>query len=196
MHDEFIVADGLIANYNKGIRQYRKSVEFGELTVANVEGENPDFDALQVPAEGEAAIEPAEEGKPDAALDVEVAETAEALDESAEEAAEEGEEASVKERSKLSLYIEWACAICIPLVLLILAICGVLSYATAIYVIAVGFVPYGIWKGRETNTVYTVVLGCALIAVLTAIYCLWMEVGRYHFQINAKEAFQQQRFDQ
>ena len=164
--------------------------------MANVEGENPDFDALQVPAEGEAAVEPVAEIKDFAVSDEELAESVESLDESAAETDEEVEDGSAKERSKMSQYIEWGSVGGISVILLILAVCGILSYATAFYLIAVGLVPYGIWLGRETNTVYTVILGCALIGVLTAIYCLWMEVGRYQFEINAKKAFQQQRFDQ
>ncbi len=159
--------------------------------MANVEGENPDFDALQVPGEGEAAVEPAAETEIASPSDETLAEPIESLDESAAESEEEIEEAPAKDRGKMPVYIEWGCAIGLPVIILILAVSGILSYATAIYIIAVGFVPYGIWKGRETNTVYTVILGCALIAVLTAIYCLWMEVGRYEFQVNAKAASQQ-----
>jgi hypothetical protein len=31
-----------------------------------------------------------------------------------------------------------------------------------------------------------VLLACALVAMLTAIYCLWSELGNYEFNIKAK----------
>ena len=44
--------------------------------------------------------------------------------------------------------------------------------------------------GRKTNTVFVVFLGCVLAAVLTAVYCLWMELARYKFDIKAQDAKQ------
>ena len=93
----------------------------------------------------------------------------------------------LKVTGKLPIYLEWGGAIGIPVIILALAWFEVLYFSTALYVISVGFIPYGIWKGRETNTVYTVILGCTLVAVLTAIYCLWLEVGRYNFEVKAKQ---------
>jgi hypothetical protein len=43
---------------------------------------------------------------------------------------------------------------------------------------------------RKTNDLYTVILGCALIAILTGIYCLWLEWGRYQFDTKARQAKQ------
>ncbi len=47
-----------------------------------------------------------------------------------------------------------------------------------------------LWLGHKTNTVYVVILGCVLAAVLTAVYCLWTEMERYNFDIKAQEAKQ------
>ena len=44
--------------------------------------------------------------------------------------------------------------------------------------------------GRKTNTVFVVILGCVLAAVLTSVYCLWMELVRYKFDIKAQDAKQ------
>ena len=37
----------------------------------------------------------------------------------------------------------------------------VLYLSTAIYLVSVGLVAFGVWRGRETNTAYTVLLACA-----------------------------------
>jgi hypothetical protein len=100
---------------------------------------------------------------------------------------EEAEEAE-KEPYQLPPYVEWGGAIGIPLILLVLGWFQIIYFSTAIYLIAVGFIPYGIWKGRATNTVFTVFLACALAAVLTGLYCLWLEIGRYQFDVKAREA--------
>jgi cation transport ATPase len=110
----------------------------------------------------------------------------EGVEEAAVEEEKEVEEEEEKKPKEIPLYVELAVAGGISAVLLLLAWFQVVLFSTALYLIAVGFVPYGIWKGRETNTVYSVMLGCALVAVLTAIYCLWLEVGRYGFEVKAK----------
>ena len=181
--------------------------------MADDKGGSPDFfddmDALNAPFEdatpSEGAAEPmaeSEEGFLDGFGETEAAEPmAELLDglgeteaaEAAETAAEpeEAAEEVEKQPSKLPFYLELAGAIGIPLLLLALALLNVLSFSTAVYLIAIGFIPYGIWKGRETSNVYTVILACALAALLTAVYCLWLEWGRYQFDVKARGAKQQ-----
>ena len=168
--------------------------------MADIEGGSPDFfddlDALAVPGEDIAspdqAAEPTAEPVSELLADVGDAEAAQI----GEPTAEPEKPAAEKKPSKLPLYLELAGAIGIPLLLLVLAWLQVLNFSTALYIIAVGFIPYGIWKDRETSTVYTVILACALAAVLTAVYCLWMEWGRYQFDVKARGAKQQVRASQ
>lgn len=92
-----------------------------------------------------------------------------------------------KEQNNQSALIEWVGAVGVLLILLAIAWLGMLNFSTAIYLIAVAFVPFGIWKGRKTSTIFTVILGCTLIAVLTAVYFLWVEFGRYQFDVKARD---------
>ena len=170
--------------------------------MANVEGESPGFDDFKLPDEEATPAEPVAEGvaseeeaaaadEPDATPiddEGEQAVTEKPEDEASPE--EEAQEEVFTEPSQLPVYLEWAGAIGIPLVLLALGWFSVLYFSTVIYIISVGFVPYGIWKGRKTSTVFTVILGCALVAILTAIYCLWLELGFYRFDIKAQDAKQ------
>lgn len=162
----------------------------------NVEGENPDFDDFALPGEGAFPEEPIDElagisdelvAPPIEAEDMQPEpEIAKEVEPPAKEAVAE----AAKVPGKVPNFVEWGCVIGLPVLLVLLALVNVVYLSTAVYVIAVGFIPYGIWKGRATNTVYTVILGCTLAAVLTAIYCLWLEVGRYQFDIKAREAKQ------
>jgi hypothetical protein len=181
--------------------------------MANSEGESPDFDELKTPGE-EAPAEPVSaddfqdlEGLD--ALGSEMAEetAAEPLEEAilpegepieAKEAAEPegeqpeavGEKKPQKEPAGLSPTVVWGGAIGICVLMLVLAFLHVMFFATAVYVACVGLIGYAIWSGRATNTVYTVILACALVAVVTAVYYLWLEMDRYHLDIKAKEAKQ------
>ena len=172
--------------------------------MANVEDENPNFDELKTPGEEAAAEEPVledeaapadgadEQPQPVEATDAEEAEVkAEGTKEGGEEEAEESEkEEAKKEAGKLPLVVELAGVIGVPVVLLALFWFKIIFFSTAIFLIGVGFIPYGLWKGRRSNTVFTVFLGCTLAALLTATYCLWMELGRYQFDLKAQEAKQ------
>ncbi len=173
--------------------------EAGESSLPDLEGEEfipPDFESLLTPetvspdAPEPSALEavPASEiAAEDAVVSVESATIAGPDDEVTVEAEPE-KPATLSEQLKANL--DWAIAGGIAVVMLLLAVLGLFNYATAIYVVAVGLVVYAMWKMRETNDLYTVVLGCALIAILTAIYCLWLEWGRYQFDTRAREAKQ------
>jgi hypothetical protein len=182
--------------------------------VAKIEDEGPDFDQLDVVGEeGAEEVTPAEEPASDLLseelpVDMESVEPIEPVEtegepteiepvaeteslppeEPAADVEEQEEVEEPKEPNKRALYLEIAGAVGIPLILLAIAVFHVVYFSTALYLIAVGLVPYGIWKGRETNTAYSAILGCALIAVLTAVYVLWIEIGRYQFDIKASEA--------
>lgn len=177
--------------------------------MANVEDENPNFDELKTPGEETAAEEPVledeaapadgadEQLQPVEATDAEVeaadeAEVkAEETEEGGEKEAEESEkEEAEKEAGKLPLVVELAGVIGVPVILLALFWFETIFFSTTIFLIGVGFIPYGIWKGRKSNTVFTVFLGCTLAALITAAYCLWMVMGRYHFDFKAQEAKQ------
>lgn len=189
--------------------------------MANVKDENPDFDELKLPGEEEEAVpvepladdllqefqpldasefpEPAAEESafgPPVETEGGPVETEEASQEPTPEegTAEEPAEGPAKPSRELPPKVEWGAVAGVSVLLFVLALAGLLYFATAIYVISIGMVGYGIWKGRETNSVYTVFLGCTLVAVLTAIYCLWMELGRYHYDVKAREARQRVSF--
>jgi hypothetical protein len=87
-------------------------------------------------------------------------------------------------------YMEWGAAVVLLVALLAVASLRMILFSTAVYVILVGLVCYAIWKTRATNTVYTVILGCTLIAVITAVFCLLTELGRYDYDVKAQKAKQ------
>ncbi len=172
--------------------------ETGESSLPGFDAEAfipPDFESLlsSETVEPEAAEPFAPEAAAPAvevAAEDAVAET-EKVEEPAEETpAEEKPEKEAKPPSKLMANLDWAIAGGIAALLLLLGLSGLLNLATAVYAISVALVLFAIWKSRQTNDMYTVILGCALIAILTAVYCLWMEVGRYRFDIKAREAKQ------
>jgi hypothetical protein len=84
--------------------------------------------------------------------------------------------------------LEIAVAIGVPVVCIALAFLGFLNFSTALYIIGLAYVALMTWMGRETNTVYTVILGCVLIALLTSVYCLWTVLAKYGFDVKAQEA--------
>jgi len=47
-----------------------------------------------------------------------------------------------------------------------------------------------IWKRIAETSPFTVFLGVSLLALLIAIFCLWMELRHYNFDIDAQEANQ------
>ncbi len=130
--------------------------------------------SVEVAAEGETAG--AEKAEPSAAHE--------------EGVEEKAEEEKAKKPSKLMSYLDWPVAVGAAAILLILAACQMLNFSTAIYVISVGCVACAIWKGRRTSNIYTVLLGLCLIAILTSLYCLWLEMDRYQLDVKAREAKQ------
>jgi hypothetical protein len=124
----------------------------------------------------------------------ELAEGLEAPAESVEKPTETLAEPTEEPPAKLPFYVEIGCAIGLAVIVLALAWCGVWFFSTAIYLIGLGLIPYGLWLGRRTNTVYTIFLGCVAAALLTAIYCLWIEMGRYRFDVRARAAKQRVSF--
>jgi hypothetical protein len=91
-------------------------------------------------------------------------------------------------------------AIVILAIILVLVFLGYLNFSTALYALGLAIIPLMLWAGRKTSTVYTVILGCVLIALMTSIYLLWCVLARYNFDVKALEAKQQrtttaQQFD-
>ncbi|MEN6407311.1 MAG: hypothetical protein ABFC77_12675 [Thermoguttaceae bacterium] len=173
--------------------------------MANSEDENFDFGDLNLPNDDlppldqpldetdlpPAADLPAVEAPLDEILASEtpVAEQpSDAKSEPSEPAAAESVEPLSKEPRDLSSVWEYGGLGLGVVVLLAIGWLHLVYFSTAIYVISVGLVGYGIWKGRRTNSIFTVFLACALLAVLTAVYCLWLELGRYQFEVKAKNA--------
>jgi hypothetical protein len=91
-----------------------------------------------------------------------------------------------EDNKKLPAWIDWATVGGVTVLFLLLAIFGIFSYVTVIYVTAVAFVGFAFWRGRETNNIYVILLGCALIAIITAVYCLCLELNAYDFKVKAK----------
>ena len=108
--------------------------------------------------------------------------------ESTEPAAAETAEPLPHESRDLSAMLEYGGIGLGVFVLLALGWLNLFYFSTALYTISIGLVGYGIWKGRATNNIYTMFMACALLAVLTAVYCLWLELGRYQFEIKPKHA--------
>jgi hypothetical protein len=185
--------------------------------VAKDEGDSPSSDELKAQADEPVAAEGAVEdlpnqpefggnldfgsegfgGIPDANEDAAKSDEDEQTgSETAEGAAEseEWDEALSRERAAKAWRIELACLIGVPIIVLLLAgLCAftfaapLSAFSTAVYLIALGFIPYGIWKGRETNTFYAAILGCALAAMLTAAFILWSEMADYRFQFKPEK---------
>lgn len=177
--------------------------------MANVEDENPNFDELKMPGEEAAAEEPIleDESAPvdgaDEPLQAVEATDAEAVEaEDAEVKAEEGKaeeeektdesekEEAEKEAGKLPLVLELAGVIGVPVILLALFWFQIIFFSTSLFLIGIGLIPYGLWKGRKSNTVFAVFLGCSVAALLTASYCLWSVLRKSDFDLKAQEAKQ------
>ncbi len=144
----------------------------------------PDLPADELPADELIADElpademPTDDGEPMA--DVEAV-----PDVASEESGEEPlEDAPAKKKVAFG---EWAIVGGVAALLLVLGVIGLFNPSTSVLLIAVGLVGYEMWRERERINIYTVLLGCALILVLTGIYCMWTELGRYNFQIRAKQ---------
>ncbi len=59
-----------------------------------------------------------------------------------------------------------------------------------VYLLSLMFIAYTIWKCRETGTAYRVFLAFALAGILSAVFCLLMELKRYEYDVNAKSGSQ------
>jgi hypothetical protein len=163
--------------------------------VANDEGKTPNFDNLRMPGEEPAPAEHVAEPEVVAVAEAEPAAVAVPAEEIATpEKFADGEPPRLRDEeqgpSKLPIYLPVACAIGLPVAAFALAVLEMVFYSTAVYLIAVGYIPLALWAGRRSNTVYVVFVGCALAAVLTGVYCLWMEIGSYNYDIKAQEAKQ------
>jgi hypothetical protein len=174
------------------------SEEAGESSLAEFDAEEfipADFESLltsataEPDAEGLAAPQAAAPAVEVAAEDVASEDFVAEID-PPDEAEAAAAEKKAKPQSKLMANLDWAIAGGVAVILLVVGLVGLLNFSTAVYAISVGLVFLAFWRGRRTNDLYTVILGCALIAVLTAVYCLWQEVGRYRFDIKAREAKQ------
>ncbi len=169
--------------------------EAAEVEGLNSSGEPPEAEQLVFEDESARAEGAAEEVRPLEEAEAETGEPAQGAEESPAEEAGPAETApeqpeAEKPPSKLPLYAEAAALVAVPAALFALFWFAVVYISTAVYLLGVCFVPYVLWKGRRTNTVFTVFLGCTLLALITAVYCLWVELGRYGFDIKAQEAKQ------
>ena len=86
--------------------------------------------------------------------------------------------------------LEVAAVIGVPVAIVALALLQFGDTWTWLYVLLMACVPYAMWKGRATNTVFTVFLGLGLAALLTAIFCCLKEFQNYGYDVNAKAARQ------
>ena len=136
-----------------------------------------DLSAEEVPTE-EAAVEPAEADLADLATEpgsaAHVEEPAHA------------EEEDEREPSKLPIALEIAAIFVLPVVIIVLAVMHYVNPWVGLYLFLTACVPYALWKGRRTNTVFTVFLGFVLAAELTAIFCLFKEFQRYGYDVSGR----------
>lgn len=167
--------------------------------MANAEGDIPNVDDLtkpgEEPAPAETAAEPEVGPLPTEVEPVEATTPTEPVEAAKPAEVTEPAEPPAEKESKLGLgtlllYLPIVVAIGLPVIALAPALFGIVYFSTAIYIIALGFIPLALWMGRRTNTVEVVFLACILAAVLTAVYCLWIEAGRYKFDVKAQEAKQ------
>jgi len=98
--------------------------------------------------------------------------------------------ADEKTADKRSLYLVVAGAIAVPVVFLALASFEFLNFSTAVYIVGLCSIPLVLWAGHKTNTVYVVFLGIILAALMTCLYCLWVALAKYNFDVKAQEAKQ------
>jgi len=99
-------------------------------------------------------------------------------------------EAKPKLKEKLrahQTHLEWAGLAFSFLILLVVAFLGLILFATAIYGFSLIAIAYTLWKGRKANSIYVAMLGLALAALLTGVYCLWIELALYRFDVRARE---------
>jgi hypothetical protein len=75
----------------------------------------------------------------------------------------------------------------LAVVLLILARAKFWDYSTAVYFAGLTFVPVLLWLGRKTNTVYVVLLACAIAVLMTSIVFLWWSWAKYERDIRAAD---------
>jgi hypothetical protein len=155
--------------------------------VAKVEDQTPGSDELTPLGEEPIAAEQAAEAEP-----VALAAPAEEVEAAAK--VPDGEPPRLRGEkqgpSKLPVYLPAACALALPLIALGIAASGAIFYSTAVCIIVVGYIPLALWAARRTNSVFVVLLGCALAALLVGVYCLWMELASCKFDIKAQEAKQ------
>lgn len=150
--------------------------------MADFEGENLNFDELKMPGEENAAVDPVLE---DEAVEQLEAEEMPADDQVA--VAEKSEEEEPKKKSgKKSLLVEAVAAIGLPVVCAGLFLANIIYLSSAIYLLGLCYVPLGMWMGRRSNTLYSVLVGGALVAVMTASFYLWIELRKHDFDIKAK----------
>lgn len=177
------------------------------------EDELPDFSQLDLPGDEPAKPEPSaeptpseptpshddgtsptdEDKKAEPQADKDELDVLETEEESAESEKEETEEES-KEESNLRFYVEWGAVAAVSVGVIIWSY---FSVATSegflywgvlnLYAIAMVLIPFAIWKTRKTSTPYNVMLAGALAAILTAIFCLWLELWAYDLDIKATE---------
>lgn len=193
------MARSRFADYTRGDGNFGSLKRMEGAAVAKTENEEPDFDEFDLPDDLTAELPDLPE---DTAFpsDEPVAETVaepgdvEAAQEPEAEEIEQAQRPTKRDRtlSRLPAWMpesrEALAAVGLSVLVLLLALVGLLHFSTAFYLIAVGAVVYALWQYRDTNSVFTIILGCALIAMLTAIYCLWREWGSYRFDTKAREA--------
>jgi hypothetical protein len=146
-----------------------------------------DFTSAAGPGADEAAAEAqaAPEGLPDLG------------EPAAEPSAGEGEEAEkelpTKRRPKWLAYIDWLGLVLLAVVIwLVVQAVAVNVVWTTAYLILLVLIPFSLWKSRRSWTtpqitaVYTVLLAISVAALLTAVYCLGLELFLYQWDIRAK----------
>jgi hypothetical protein len=148
--------------------------------------QTPPADQAASPAD--AAVPAEEEKKPAEGKDSIVIEAKPQKEKKKKKAAKSASDAKFKETLRAHRkQLEWAgLALCLVVLLGVAAI-GFIFYATAIYGFSLVAIAFTLWKGRKSNSLYVTILGFALAALLTGIYCLWLELAAYQLDIRARQ---------
>ena len=153
-------------------------------------GEEPADDLEELPADNFSKGDVAGEAAPADLAEADLAKVAVAAPTAPAQAAEEEEEEEERETSKLPMVLEIAAIIAVPAAIAGLFVMQTFDAWSCLYVFLLACIPYALWKGRATNTVFTVFLGCILAAELTAIFCLLKEFQHYGYNVSARAARQ------
>lgn len=88
------------------------------------------------------------------------------------------------------LYIMVGIAVGVPAILIVLSFLNFLSLSTVAYLTGLVLVAIMALASHKTNTIYIIFLGGVIVALMTAVYLLWIKFEQYNGDVKAQEAKQ------